>query len=461
MRTPIATRTSAISLVAFCAALITSLAYAATSRLDNSNPIIVTDVAGTVSVTTAGVDSDVRVDETLGLPSRIVTGHDGTLGIKQAHTSISIAPDSEIAIPAEAADGNLIARLVQYRGNVFYDVAPREASKLHVETPFLVAVIKGTQFNVAVGEDSTTISLFEGRLEIRTPDESEVIELAAGEIAIRGRADSTIRVVGMDEDRLPTPRADAAVAADGAVAANRDATVSSLGSSVLAANVRGERQLSTLGNTADDGLPIAEKQASTLLAADLDLNKSSAGVDTGIAVNNGAVSAEVGSNISLGGATVNVGLSSGLDLSANATVGTSVDLGAASVDLAADAGADLGAANVDVGLGAGLDLGGASVDLGIDAGTALGGTSVDLGVALDADVSGGADLGLDLDDQGIGVDVGADLSTGDVDVGVDLSVGELDLGIDLDGDEPVIDILPPPPPPGDDKGLGGLLGRIL
>ena len=90
-----------------------------------------------------------------------MTGNDGTLGIKQAH-NIIVSLDSEIAIPEEAVDGNLIARLVQYRGNVFYDVAPREVSKLRVETPLLVAVIKGTQFNVAVQEDSTTISLVRG-----------------------------------------------------------------------------------------------------------------------------------------------------------------------------------------------------------------------------------------------------------------------------------------------------------
>jgi hypothetical protein len=60
------------------------------------------------------------------------------------------------------------------------------------------------------------------------------------------------------------------------------------------------------------------------------------------------------------------------------------------------------------------------------------------------------------------------LGVGDqgLDVGVDLTAGDLDLGIDLGADEPLIDILPPPPPPtgGDSSGgggLGGLLGRIL
>ena len=43
----------------------------------------------------AGVATDVRIDSTLDLPARIVTGSDGMLGLTQAHTSISVAPDTE------------------------------------------------------------------------------------------------------------------------------------------------------------------------------------------------------------------------------------------------------------------------------------------------------------------------------------------------------------------------------
>ena len=125
--------------------------------------ISVTAVAGDVDVTMAGNAVAVSPNSTVLLPARIVTGHDGTLGLTQAGTNISVSNDTDVEIPAEAVDGNLIARLVQHRGNVFYDVAPRDLGKLRVETPLLVAVIKGTQFNVAVQPDSTTISLFEGQ----------------------------------------------------------------------------------------------------------------------------------------------------------------------------------------------------------------------------------------------------------------------------------------------------------
>src|SRR5690606_14483805 len=166
--------------------------------------IVVTAVDGDVDVTMAHVDVEPRVGDEVLLPSHIVTGDDGTLSLEQARTTISIAPNSEIEIPETAYDGQLIGRLVQWRGNVFYDVETREVERLRVETPYLVAVVKGTQFNVAVLDDTTTISLFEGRLEIRDPDGQNVIDLEAGEVAIRSRDDATIRVIDMNVADLPT-----------------------------------------------------------------------------------------------------------------------------------------------------------------------------------------------------------------------------------------------------------------
>src|SRR5690606_1996794 len=88
--------------------------------------IFVTAVAGDVDVSMASVAVEPSVGDEVLLPARIVTGEDGTLGLVQSRTSISIAPNSEIEIPEAAHDGQLIGRLVQWRGNVFYDVEKRD-----------------------------------------------------------------------------------------------------------------------------------------------------------------------------------------------------------------------------------------------------------------------------------------------------------------------------------------------
>src|SRR5690606_18586095 len=127
------TRNHATAFAFVVALLISSAAAADSPDRRRELPIQVVDVAGTVDVTMRGVRRDVARDDVLELPSRIVTGDDGQLGLEQAGTSIAIAPDSDVEIPATAGSGQLIARLVQRRGNVFYDVAPRGLDKLRVE----------------------------------------------------------------------------------------------------------------------------------------------------------------------------------------------------------------------------------------------------------------------------------------------------------------------------------------
>jgi hypothetical protein len=109
-----------------------------------------------------------------------------------------------LEFPALEKRGAPIDRIVQPRGNAFYNIGKREGRKLRVETPYLVGVIKGTQFNVAVQDESATISLFEGSLEVHAADESGLVDLKAGEIASRRRGEQSIGVIKMDA-KAPFP----------------------------------------------------------------------------------------------------------------------------------------------------------------------------------------------------------------------------------------------------------------
>jgi hypothetical protein len=477
--------------VSLAAATSIALAASPSAGVDDAARIAVTAVAGDVDVTMAGAAADVQPQSTVSLPARVVTGSDGMLGLTQAGTNITVAGDSDVEIPAEAVDGNLIARLVQHRGNVFYDVAHRDAGKLRVETPFLVAVIKGTQFNVAVQNDSTTISLFEGRLEIRTPDGGDVIQLNAGEIAIRSRTDDTIRVLGMNEERVEAPRAagrignDAIAAAaadeatvttivaDGIARASEGATADNSPAAVSAQASSGAVDLgnASLGERATmqiaSGLDLAgDKPIGVDTQASVDLGLASTALD--LSAGAGGLDAGLNANLNLGAATVAVGVDAGIDLGAGAVdlgvsagvgvggitadvgLGTSLDLGGGNVSLALDTDLSVGGlVAADVGLDTALELGGGSVDLGVGAGIGLGGITADLGVDAGVDLGGGSiDLGLDtgVDLGGVagidlGVGAGVDLGGGTVDVGLDTGIDlggavvdvGLDTGVDLAG----------------------------
>ena len=410
--------------------------------------ILIERLQGKVDVSTDGAASRVAIGDALALPSRIVTSEDGNIDLSQGRTLVRIAPDSDVEIPEAAAEGQLIARMIQHRGSAFYDVEtrPLEQLKLTVETPYLVAVVKGTQFNVAVVNDTTTISLYEGTLEIRTPDGLESIQLNAGEIAIRSLTDDTIRRLPMDFDRIAqADDRDAAGAAAGSAA--RDSWTATASNDVVVVG-GGNASVPTGGAVDDTSVRVAAAVSPSgdeagKIGGEVEVSGSpslavSADVEVGSTVD-ARVATSVDTNVSVGSGTVDLGV--GVD--------TGVDLGGGGVDVGLDAGIDTGVSldggSVDVGLDAGLDtgvdLGGGSVDLGLDTrldpGVDLGDGSVDLG--LDAGLDAGLDLGVDLglDSAGLDLGLGGSGATGGAGTSGGGSVG------------------------GTDQSGGGLLGGLL
>src|SRR6187455_2807452 len=170
----------------------------------DSGDIVVVSVKGEVRVTMSGAPRDVRAGSVLEPPATLRTGRDGTVELRQGATTLSVGPETLLEFPALEKRGAPIDRIVQPRGNAFYNIGKREGRKLRVETPYLVGVIKGTQFNVTAQDDGTTISLFEGLLEVRAADDSDVVDLKAGEIASLKRGDKSISVLKMDAGKAPT-----------------------------------------------------------------------------------------------------------------------------------------------------------------------------------------------------------------------------------------------------------------
>jgi hypothetical protein len=365
------------------------------------------------------------------LPSLITTGSDGNLSLRQNRTGVVIAPESEVEIPATAGDGQLIARMIQHRGQAFYDVEPRPIEKLRIETPFMVAVVKGTQFSVAIGDEQTTISLFEGLLELRSIDDQQVIEISAGEIAV-GSIATGIRVVPMDPDLAE----ESIAALIGAGAEREGSTVAVIRSVGATTNVDAADSILDAAINSDPG--------TETLTARLDIG--AARIDTGLRAGlsvgapqgplTGVVSVGLDTNLDvgtdLGGAGVDVGLDTGLDVGA--------DLGGGDVSVGLDTGldvsADLGGGDVSVGLDTnldvGTDLGGAGVDVGLDTGLDVGADlgGGDISVGLDTNLDVGGDLGGGVD---VGLDVGLDAGLdGGLDIAAELEVGGLDLDVGLD-----------------------------
>jgi len=422
--------------------------------------IVLTAFKGAVEIASRGTAIEPHTGAVLALAATLRTGADGSAELRQGDTSIGVGPDTRLEFPAQEATGP-IDRVLQPSGNAFYSVGPRGSRKMRVETPYLVAVIKGTQFNVAVTGDSSTISLHEGVLEIQaTADGIAPVILRAGEVAVRRKDETGIRVL-----KVGAAAAVRAVIDSAATPRDPDDTGP------------GPGDLLPTGDEAPGDELIADAGSPTL-PVDIGLTGDAGGVDSGVDLGAGTVDtgidigvANVDAGVELGAGTVDVGLDTGIDIgvaSVDAGIDAGVDLGAGTVDVGVDAGVDTAVASVDAGIDAGVDLGAGTVNAGVDAGIDTAVASVDAGVDAGVDLgSGTVDAGVDAGVAGVdaGVDVGVDLSGDDAGVAISVDVLGTDIDLGLGGggasEAPATPGAPETQEPGGLVGglLGGLLGR--
>jgi len=349
-------------LLAACAMLLASPAALAV----DSGDIVVVSSKGEVHITVNGAARKVRAGGVLELPATLRTGRDGSVELRQGATTVGVGPETLLEFPALERPGAPIDRIVQPRGNAFYNIGKREGRKLRVETPYLVGVIKGTQFNVSAQEGVTTISLFEGLLEVRATDESDVVDLKAGEIASFKRGDKSISILKMDAGKAPTSGARPSSTPSGG---SNDGTPNHV-PRVTPSNEGGESLLvdrTPISGRVDVDVT-ADPRAGANVAVQTGIDTGLAAVDVGVDVTKGAADVNTSVDVNTGA------LTAGLD-----TV-TSVDVAAGTVDAAVGAGVDAGPLTTDVAVAATVDLSQASVDASIDVGVSTPVADVDLGV---------------------------------------------------------------------------------
>ncbi len=499
--------------LAFMAAVLACMPLSVTAAATASRgDVVVVTVHGTVSATMAGMTVPLSAGAILQLPATVRTGADGAVELRQGNSTFAAAGNTELEIPESAAEDGLVERIIQIRGNAFYNIGKRTGTRLRVEAPYLVAVIKGTQFNVAAQEDSTTIALFEGHLEVRASDDSDVIDLDAGEIAIRRRNDVSISVLRLNAARggdtrrnpelaarqqadSPTSDSGTTVARNGGTATAPRLNVTTT-DDVALGNAVPPTERGRIVDTLDTDSTVVAK---TEVAANIDVSGGDVVTTANVGLDAGPVGADVDARVSVdvpAGAvglgidasaavgevvSVDAGVGAAVDLSAGtlaASTDVAVDVGAVSTDVGAAAAVDVTAGTVDIDVGASVaaadvvavdtsvvaaaDLPAGTVDVGVDTSVAAVGLPVDVGAGAAVDAGAGTvDVGLDTSLAGadvsaaVGVDAGsgvsADVGVGPVNVGLDVGSGgiDLDLGLGASNDS------------GNSGGLLGGLGGLL
>src|SRR2546423_11115491 len=168
----------------FACVLATTLAFAASSTLaaDNGN-WSVSKSAGEVWMTASGVQqASLKPDEVLKPGDTIRTGRNGRVLLTRGEETILIAPNSVVGLPAEQKEG-LSTTIVQKAGSILLEVEKKNVKHFEVETPYLAAVVKGTQFRVTVNASSTSVDVIRGQVQVADFKSGQIAQVMPGQRA--------------------------------------------------------------------------------------------------------------------------------------------------------------------------------------------------------------------------------------------------------------------------------------
>ena len=139
--------------------------------------------SGEVWMATTGAQQvSLSQEEILKPGDTIRTGRNGRVLLVRGEETILVSPNSVIGLPAEKKDG-LATTIVQQAGSILLEVEKQNVKHFEVETPYLAAVVKGTQFRVSVNAGSTSVDVFRGQVEVADFKSGQVAQVMPGQVA--------------------------------------------------------------------------------------------------------------------------------------------------------------------------------------------------------------------------------------------------------------------------------------
>ncbi|MDI1263673.1 MAG: FecR domain-containing protein, partial [bacterium] len=127
---------------------------------------VVSKSTGEVWLSASGVQqASLKQEDTLKAGDSIRTGRTGRVLLKRGEETMLIAPNSVVGLPAAKKEG-LSTTIVQQAGSILLDVEKRNVQHFEVETPYLAAVVKGTQVRVTINAGSTSVDVIRGQVQV-------------------------------------------------------------------------------------------------------------------------------------------------------------------------------------------------------------------------------------------------------------------------------------------------------
>ena len=112
----------------------------------------------------------------------VTTGRNGRVLLVRGQETILISPNSVVGIPTEKKDG-LATTITQQAGSILLEVEKKNVPHFEVETPYLAAVVKGTQFRVSVTATGTRVEVQRGQVEVVDFKTGQIAQVLPGQAA--------------------------------------------------------------------------------------------------------------------------------------------------------------------------------------------------------------------------------------------------------------------------------------
>ncbi len=122
--------------------------------------------SGDVWITPSGAQAAALTSEAVLNPGDTVrTGPNGRVLLVRGSESILVTANSVVGISATNKE-ELSTTILQQAGTILLEVEKRDVKHFEVSTPYLAAVVKGTQFRVSVSNRESRVDVLRGQVEV-------------------------------------------------------------------------------------------------------------------------------------------------------------------------------------------------------------------------------------------------------------------------------------------------------
>jgi hypothetical protein len=96
--------------------------------------------------------------------------------------TILVAPNTVIALPAEPSQSGMTT-ILQQAGSIAVKAEKRDVQHFEVQTPYLAAVVKGTEFVVTIEPEVADVQVMSGEVEVAHFKSGQVASVRQGQAA--------------------------------------------------------------------------------------------------------------------------------------------------------------------------------------------------------------------------------------------------------------------------------------